>query len=717
MNWIRSEAMSLTRRACAVACISLFFSNLQAEDPSHSSGPAPLSPQVFNPDPGGIGPDLPNPEIPPEEMPGLPELFERELIPVKPAPKPRFGLDPALGNTSRPRDSLELGETFHGAKHPPDYTNFYPETNPLFIFPDGFALPNRWKVNYGETRRYEDLSSEQPYMYGTPELFHPYRQSILKGDAPVIGQDIFLNLSATSFTEAEFRSVPTPSNISTSRPDSGEFFGRSEQIFVNQNFAFSIELFKGETAFKPVEWLIKITPVFNLNYIGVEETTIVSPDPRGPNYPDSSSPTISDSIVNPGDVRRPGLFNRSPSDDFAFTRYTERFKSFFALQEAFVEIHLADLTDNYDFISSRFGNQPFLSDFRGFLFTDTNLGFRFFGNLDDNRVQYNLAYFFMREKDTYSELNTFNNRDQHVIVANVFRQDFLVKGYTAQLSFHANVDNGELHYNRDGVIVRPNPIGSIQNHSVNACYFGWTGEGHFGRLNISHSFYQAFGHDKFNGIAGKPVEINAQMFALELSYDRDWLRPKAYVFYASGDDDATDDEATGFDSIIDNPFFAGAPFSYFARQGFGLGNTSVLQKTRGSLLNNLRSSKFEGQSNFVNPGTILLGAGIDVDITPKLRAQANINYIRFVNTDSVETALLQNDIDTEIGWDFSAGVFYRPLLTDNIIISAGVGFLVPGAGFEDIYRTNTLPVFGSRATDGHADDFYYSGLISVTLTY
>ena len=77
-----------------------------------------------------------------------------------------------------------------------------------------------------------------------------------------------------------------------------------------------------------------------------------------------------------------------------------------------MEIHLRDLSDNYDFMSLRVGNQPFNADFRGFLFNDVNLGARLFGNWDNNLYQYNLAAFDMREKDTNSELNTFDNRDQ-----------------------------------------------------------------------------------------------------------------------------------------------------------------------------------------------------------------------------------------------------------------------------------------------------------------
>ena len=46
--------------------------------------------------------------------------------------------------------------------------------------------------------------------------------------------------------------------------------------------------------------------------------------------------------------------------------------------------------------------QPFVSDFRGFVFSDTNLGVRAFGNYAANRFQYNLAIFERLEKDTNS---------------------------------------------------------------------------------------------------------------------------------------------------------------------------------------------------------------------------------------------------------------------------------------------------------------------------
>ena len=308
------------------------------------------------------------------------------------------------------------------------------------------------------------------------------------------------------------------------------------------------------------------------------------------------------------------------SDDLTGTARTQRLRSFAALQQAFIELHIADLSDTYDFLASRFGNQVFNSDFRGFIFNEVNLGARFFGNYDNNRLQYNLAVFDMREKDSNSELNTFDARDQRVLVANVYRQDFLFPGYTTQFSFHANFDEGDIHYDENDNITRPAPIGTVRPHDLRAYYLGWAGDGHIGKLNIDHAFYQALGSDDFNGIAGRRTGIDARMGALELSLDHDWARYKASFFYASGDDDPNDESAEGFDSIVDNPNFTGGPFSYYVRQGFNFGGTAVSLKTRNSLLPSLRTSKNEGQANFVNPGVFVYGLGTELELTPKLRS-------------------------------------------------------------------------------------------------
>ncbi|HUS33964.1 MAG TPA: hypothetical protein VM680_01310, partial [Verrucomicrobiae bacterium] len=675
---------------------------------------AQSAPAFFLSDPSLV-PDVGAPGIAPARALPRTPVSTGEIAPPQPPQTGSFNREPLPQNQELPREDTRHNLKIHKHFEVPHYTagtNNYPaNTSPV---------PDRWRVEFSPWKRYTSGVTELPYENSGTYLWHPYRQSLLKGDAPIIGQDIFLNLTASTQTELEFRRVPTASGVSAAVPGAYEFYGESEQAGIQNNLSLSIELFKGETAFKPVEWAIKLEPVFNVNYLRARETGVVSPDPRGSIFGNNNTPPPDNGFVlDPSDID--ALLNGQigPAGSFRGRQHVERTRTFMALQQAFGELHLRDLSDNYDFVAMRAGYQGFNSDFRGFIFNDINLGARVFGNWDNNRFQYNLAVFDMREKDTNSELNTFDDRDQEVIIANLYRQDFLWKGYTAQVSFHANIDHGGTHYDRNGNIVRPAPIGTVRAHDVNAYYLGWAGDGHIGRFNISHAFYQILGTDSFNGLAGQGVDINAQMAAVELSFDRDWLRYKASFVYASGDADAEDSSANGFDTILDNPNFTGGPFSYWTRQGFNLGGTFVNLKQRGSLVPDLRTSKTQGQANFVNPGVFIYGLGIDAEITPKLRSFFNANYIRLAETDTIKTALLTDKADAEIGFDLSLGLQYRPLLSDNIIVSAGFGALIPGEGFKDIYKSNTdpVPTFDRADRRGQVDDFLYSGLIAVTFTY
>jgi hypothetical protein len=636
--------------------------NLVASNEATVETEPPLPPPEFNPDPGASAPQVepePPPELFPPILPQLPEYGEEAL--PRSLGLPRKG----VRETVPRRRKLEY------------------ETYPLSdegqgLLPSSQPVNNRWFIGFGRWKRYADPSTETTYQ-SELKLWHPYLQSKLKGDAPIIGQDIFLNLTVEDFAQFETRRLPTPSGVSAERPNSSEFFGRGEQLFYANDFSIGIDLFKGETAFKPVEWAVRLLGVYNHNYIDVEERNVVNPNPQ---------------------------------------KGTTREKEFVALQEAFGEIHIRDLSNNYDFISSRIGIQPFISDFRGFIFNDTNLGARIFGNYDNNRWQYNIAAFDMLEKDTYSDLNEFDRRDQQVYVANVFRQDLIWKGYTGELSFVGDFDNNSRHYDKNGFITRPAPIGTVGDHYLQAYYLGWTGDGHIGRLNIDHAFYQVLGEDSLNGIAGRRVDINAQMAALEVSIDKDWMRHKLSVFYASGDSDPTDSHASGFDTILDRPFFIGGPFSFYSHQGFNLGGTAVNFKQRDSLVIDFRTSKTEGQANFVNPGAFIIGYGLDADVTPKLKSFINVNYIRTVTTTPTELVLFTNHSSNDFALDCSAGFEWRPLLTENIIVTAGAGFLIPRWGYKDIYRTNTVPVHGfPQPPAGEVDDFLYSAIVTVTLTY
>lgn len=529
-------------------------------------------------------------------------------------------------------------------------------------------LEDRWRIGFPPWDRYgEGHPPLDDYPYQPGNVCDPFNLNVLKGDYPIIGQHTFLDVTATSFTFFNPRSVPTQATIfeSPARPNTTGFFGLPQQALAEEYLSLSVDLFHGDAAFKPVDWRIKITPVANVNLLDVEELGVVSPDVR---------------------------------------KGTSRVRSFVTLEEWFAEYKIADLSPDYDFLSVRVGSQPLNSDFRGFIFADTNRAVRFFGSAESNRDQFNVALFWQQEKDTDSDLNTFNDRHQLVGVANFFRQDFVVPGYTAELNCVYDHDEPSLQYDKNGFLVRPDPVGVFTPHEVDVVYLGFNGDGHIGPYNISNAFYWALGYDSLNPLANRGQEISAGLAALELSYDRDWARFRISGLFATGDGNPNNHHATGFDGVMDNPQFAGGPFSYWQSQSIPLFGTNL--KNEGSFFPDLRASKIQGQANFVNPGIKLANAGIDFELTPKLRLINNINFLGFVNTSSLEVLTFQGDIHHFIGTDISSGVEYRPLLNNNIIFQVGIATLLPGRGFQEIYD----PLNGTVRC-------LVSGLAQITLTY
>lgn len=510
------------------------------------------------------------------------------------------------------------------------------------------SRPDRWAVEMPEWSRH-DRPGEFPYLRGG-HWFDPFNQNRIKGDRPIFGHTFF-NFTGSSVTAFDLRRLPIPSGVSSADPGSSPFFGRGRQVFVAETARFSLDLFHGDTSFRPVDWRIRFTPAVNINQLWTRERGIVNRDVR---------------------------------------KGTDRTDAFASLQEAFIEYKIADLSANYDFVSVRAGIQQFASDFRGFIYTQEHPGLRIFGNLASNKYQYNAAYFYLLEKDTNSVLNTFKGRDQQVVIANLYIQDFVKLGYTTQFSYHFNKDDGKLYFDTNKFIVRPAPIGTVARRDTRSHYIGWTGNGHFGRYNVSHAFYQALGYETLNPIAGRRTDITAQMAAVELSYDRDWIRFRTAGFFASGDKNPRDRIARGFDSIVEAQSFAGGPFSFFNREGIPLTGAGVLLTAPDSFLPNFRTNKDEGKSNFVNPGILLLHAGVDVEITTKMRGFVNFNAMRFHHTAPLELLLFQSKIRSSIGADYGLGVSYRPPLSENIVITGGVSALTPGTGLRQIYTGKTL---------------------------
>ena len=532
---------------------------------------------------------------------------------------------------------------------------------PPEAFPtDQIPVPDRWRLI--------DTLSGMPIA----NWYDPYNQNALKADRPIEGyQDWFFNLNAISDTVVEPRSFPLPTGIQTTqRSGSYGIFGQTDSLALNQTFIATASLINGNTAFRPPDLEFRLTLAFNMNYAQTPERTVLS--------------------INP-------------------SNYPNRFDNFLGVQEAFVDYHIRNVSERYDFDSVRVGIQPFSSDFRGFLFQDDQLGVRLFGDRDDNRWQYNLAFFDRLEKDTNSGLNSVEQspRKDYVAVANLYRQDLPVPGFTSQVTvvYNANREGNELIFDKNGFPVVPALIGDDRARDYDVVYLGYNGDGHIDEFNLTTSAYYAFGRDRNNIFTNRPASISSYFFAAEPSYDWNWIRFRLSGLYASGNENPRSDTEHGFDAILENPQFAGADSSYWIRQSIPLiaGSAVVFLSSRNGVLDDLRSSKTQGQSNFNNPGTVLLGAGADFDVLPELRVSTNINHLWFADTEVLEILRQQANISNDIGWDLSVSSDYRPWQTQNVVFRLSGAVLEPGAGLQELYATN--------------DKQFYSVLFNMVLTY
>lgn len=499
--------------------------------------------------------------------------------------------------------------------------------------------------------------------------YDPYNQNPLKGDMPVVGDDWFFQLNLISDTVLEPRRLPTPVGVQTTE-DRGslDVFGGGEQFVFNQNLIAGLVYYRGNTTFKPPDWEFRLTPVFNANYVSVEERRALRIDPA---------------------------------------RGTTRQGRQIALQEAFVDYHIRNVSDRYDFDSIRFGIQPFSTDFRGFLFQDLQFGLRLFGTRRNNIFQYNLAWFRRLEKDTNSGLNDVTEplRKDDVLVANLYWQDMPSLGFFSQLTavYNRNRESEQKNFfNINGFLERPASFGNELPRDYDVLYLGYNGDGHFGRLNLTVAAYLALGEESVGPFNGVESDIRAGFLAAEAGADFDWIRLRVSGLYASGDDDPFDDVSQGFDAIFENPIFAGFDTNYWTRQNPPLIAGGLVTITpRNGMLNSLRTSKEHGQSNFTNPGTLLLGLGADLDLTAELRLSFNVNKLWFEDSAVLEVARNQGSIARDIGWDISTAAIWRPFMSQNIVLRLSGATLLPGQGFKQLFP----------------DEVGYSVLANIVLMY
>jgi hypothetical protein len=523
---------------------------------------------------------------------------------------------------------------------------------PPEAFPtDQIPVPDRWRLA-------ETLGLVKP------RWFDPYNQNTFKGDRPldpdkwplITGNDWFFAANLVSDTVIEPRTFPIPVGVQTTqRPGSLDVFGKDASYVISQTFIAGAALIKGSTAFMPPHIEYRVTLALNVSYADVPERRVLFVEPSKPSH---------------------------------------RLDHFLGVQEAFVDYHLRNVSERYDFDSIRVGIQPFQADFRGFLFNDQQLGIRLFGNRDNNRFQYNLAAFWRLEKDTNSGLNAVlqSPRKDWLVIANVYRQDFLIPALTSQvtLAWNINREADDVEIDDNGFPVRPALLGTLRGREYDVFYLGYNADGRIGRINLTASAYAALGEDRNSFFTDRKADIRAFFGAAELSYDKDWMRFRLSGAWASGDSDPFDDTEGGYDAVFENPIFAGADTSYWIRQSipFAGGGRAISLIGRNGLLNSLRSSKEQGQSNFNNPGLMLVGAGADFDLTPELRVSGNANHLWFENTATLQALRVEGSIPKAIGWDLSAAAIWRPKATQNIVFRLSAATLIAGSGFRDLFDNN-----------------------------
>ena len=526
----------------------------------------------------------------------------------------------------------------------------------------GPAVPDRWRIVQSLGYKEQTLN---PYDGHNP----------LKGDLPVFGEDWFFSITAISDTLIEPRRFALPVGIATTvAPNQYDLVSESKSLILNQQVLTEFVLYKGNTTFKPPDWEFRFIPVLNLQKVVADEIGVLKVIP-----------------------------DRRVRDQ------SQRIETTLGIQGLFADKHLWNVSDRYDFDSLRVGIQPFTADFRGFLFQDQQPGIRLFGSRDNNKIQYNVAWFRRLEKFTNNGLNKidFDLRRDDVFVANVYWQDVFVLGHTAQVTavYNRNREKGRVKFDDNGFIARPASLFAERfARDYDVTYIGFNTDGHLRRMNLTTSAYYAVGQQTNEQFRGAEDKISAYFGAFELGFDDNWIRYRLSGLYASGDPDPFDDRAEGFDAIFENPMFAGADTSFWIRQPVPLiGGGAVGLSGRNGVLNSLRSSKEQGQSNFINPGTMLLGLGIDADLTPETRLTLNANQIWFQDTAVLSAARNQGAIDKSIGTDLSLALTWRPYMIQNIVFRLSGAALIPGEGYESLL--------------GQGERTAYSFLLNMVLSY
>ena len=513
-------------------------------------------------------------------------------------------------------------------------------------------------IEFPDWIRYQNQDGEYPFVRNRG--FDPYDQNVLKGDLPIVGDDIFMVLTAISETPFEYRAVPTPSGVSAERPRIRFFGNGSNSRFCRARSSRS-SCSRATPRSSRATGPFRITPQFNLNYV---------------------------------QLARAQRLNATPE---AAARGAQHL----ALQEAFAEVKIAEVGPNYDFISVRGGIQPFNSRFPRLSVPrqqSRRAGVRQLGP-EPQPVERRLLR--SAREGHQQRAERLQRREQRVFIANYYRQDFLTEGYTSRPAFTPTWMMATSSSSTQRLPRRPSPIGLIQPHQVHAYYAGFGGDGHWGRSNVTHQFYQAFGSDEFNGIAA-PAGGHQRAVCRGRILDRPGLVPSAHrrrlrLWRRRSRRRSRD----GVRRDHGQPEHRRRRLQLLGAAGAAAAADGVGLDGRNSVLPALRSSKNEGQANFVNPGVLVINGGVDAELTTKLKLITNVNLLRFHHTEIAATAAVPGRDRQCHRRRRGRRVPVPAALNDNMVITGGLSALVPAAGSSRSSPTRCL----------------YAPFLVVTLTY
>ena len=229
-------------------------------------------------------------------------------------------------------------------------------------------------------------------------------------------------------------------------------------------------------------------------------------------------------------------------------------------------------------------------------------------------------------------------------MANLYRQDFPVPGFTSQAIavYNRNREDDDRSTTTTASRRARPRSGSRELRNYDVGYFGLNGDGHFGRINLTASGYCAIGQRRATRrLTGETADIQAFFAAAELSIDFDWMRAAAVAACTRA---ATTIRSTTADDrlrcdlrepavrrrrhqLLDPP--GGAADR--RRQCRAVGPQR--RACRPAFVEGARASRTSSI-----PGLMLLGIGADFDVLPELRLSLNANYLRFDDTAVLEVA-------------------------------------------------------------------------------